>query len=97
MQEYSGRGDWSKVSIDRRCRIIASVAPLIAEEGERWTELCQSEQRVDPVETITGELFPLCAGAEIHRQRRAETAACSPAWLARASSLVMGRSQRNSA
>ncbi len=30
-------------------------------QGTTWTRLCQSAQRVDPVETITAELLPLCA------------------------------------
>lgn len=88
MQEYIGHGNWSKVSIDRRCQIIASAAPAIAMSGETWTRLCQSPQRVDPVETITGELFPLCSalkfigrqGPRLLRKRRLGWRG-RPAWL----------------
>lgn len=54
-------GDWSKTAVNQRCRVIASVASWIAENGENWTRYCKSAQRIDPVETITGELFPLCS------------------------------------
>lgn len=37
------------------------MAARIAEASEELTRLCASDQRTDPVETITAELLPLCA------------------------------------
>ena len=88
MHKYSGGGSWSKVRLKRRCRIVASVAARIAEDGATWTRLCESAQRVDPVETITAELLPLCSalkfvgdkGPGLLRTRRLG-ASGRPAWL----------------
>jgi aldehyde dehydrogenase (NAD+) len=71
-----------------RCRIVASVAARIADDGATWTKLCESAQRVDPVETITAELLPLCSalkfvgekGPGLLRTRRLG-ASGRPAWL----------------
>ena len=40
---------------------MASAAPRVVEAAEELTRLCAGQQRTDPVETITGELIPLCA------------------------------------
>ncbi len=88
MQEYSGGGSWSKVPLKQRCRVVASVAAQIADDGATWTRLCESAQRVDPVETITAELLPLCSalkfvgdkGPGLLRTRRLG-ASGRPAWL----------------
>ena len=88
MQEYNEPRDWSKVSIDQRCRTIASVAAVVAQQGATWTRLCQSRQRVDPVETIAAELLPLCSalkfigrqGPRLLRTRRLGWAG-RPLWL----------------
>ena len=88
MQQYSECEVWSNLTASDRCRIVATVAFDLADDAETWTRLCQSEQRVDPVETITAELLPLCAalkflgryGPGILRTRRYGRKG-RPAWL----------------
>ena len=55
------RSDWQSVEASQRCSIVAKVAAEIAADSQNLIDLCASPWRVDPVETITAELFPLCA------------------------------------
>lgn len=41
---------------------MASVASQVVLRGDALIAACESDWRPDPVETITGELLPLCAG-----------------------------------
>ncbi|TVP95222.1 MAG: aldehyde dehydrogenase family protein [Planctomycetaceae bacterium] len=52
---------WADLSAARRCRIVASARRKIAGSAEEFIRRCENEQRTDPVETLTGELFPLCS------------------------------------
>lgn len=58
--EYSPRSPWAEASHRQRCRTVARAAGEIAARAETLVRLCESEQRVDPVETIASELIPLC-------------------------------------
>lgn len=60
-REYSEQGQWTELTVSRRCRVIASVAAKIAEASDALTTACASDQRVDPVETISAELLPMCS------------------------------------
>ncbi|QDT04664.1 Betaine aldehyde dehydrogenase [Rubripirellula lacrimiformis] len=52
---------WASVPLNRRCQVVAAAAGKLAEATDELTLLCQSDQRTDPVETITAELLPLCS------------------------------------
>jgi acyl-CoA reductase-like NAD-dependent aldehyde dehydrogenase len=51
---------WSQQTIRARCRTIAATRHHIAGMAERLVALAENAQRVDPVETISAELIPLC-------------------------------------
>lgn len=53
--------DWSRRSVASRCRTVARAAQFIAESADALIDHCASDQRTDPVETVTAELLPLCA------------------------------------
>ena len=55
------RSNWQSLESYQRCSVIAKVASHIAADSQSLIDLCASPWRVDPVETITAELFPLCA------------------------------------
>tara|TARA_R110002073_G_scaffold7747_4_gene43658 strand:+ start:6689 stop:8119 length:1431 start_codon:yes stop_codon:yes gene_type:complete len=69
---------WIELTIRQRCKTVAATRFSIARHVEDFTRLCASEQRTDPLETVTAELFPLCdalhylgrKGAAILRARR---------------------------
>lgn len=68
--------------------MIGRVAAAIAARAEELTELSCTAQRVDPVETITGELLPTCSALRFIARRgskvlrtRAYGALGRPAWL----------------
>lgn len=52
---------WASESVAFRCRQVAKVAGELARSADPLIDLCRSDWRVDPVETVTAELFPLCA------------------------------------
>ena len=88
MQQYSDGDSWKSLATKKRCDLVAGVASKIVEAADDLTQLCSSDQRTDPVETIAGELLPLCSGlkfigrsgAEILRARRVGMTG-RPAWL----------------
>lgn len=61
MRECSANNAWSNVDLARRCRRVAAVAAVIADQADEWIRLAASPQRTDPVETISAELLPLCS------------------------------------
>lgn len=71
MSQYSGHAEWRSVAVNRRCRIVANVAAKIAEAADDLTRLCSSDQRIDPVETISAELLPLCGALRFIGRRGA--------------------------
>lgn len=87
--------DWPTLSNKQRCRIVGRVAGELCERSDQLIEACQSDQRVDPVETITAELIPLASamkwiekhGPKTLKPRRAGIAG-RPAWLVGVRSLV---------
>lgn len=52
---------WTDLSSRQRCRIVASARRNFARAAEEFVRLCASDQRTDPIETLSGELFPLCS------------------------------------
>lgn len=52
-----------------RCRMISAVAAEICDRSQALIEACASDQRTDPVETITSELLPLCAALKFIGRR----------------------------
>ncbi|WP_235033136.1 aldehyde dehydrogenase family protein [Rubripirellula obstinata] len=56
--------NWQDLETAQRCRIIGDVASHIAADSQNLIDLCASPWRVDPVETITAELFPLCGAMQ---------------------------------
>ncbi|TWU48851.1 NADP-dependent glyceraldehyde-3-phosphate dehydrogenase [Rubripirellula tenax] len=93
MQHRTELNPWgettTKAATKTRCRVIASVAHQLASATTEFTRLCASDQRCDPVETITSELLPLCAalrwigrsGPRVLSPRRVGFAG-RPMWLA---------------
>lgn len=71
-QHYSDFDDWRSLPLRHRCGIVAATEGKIAEAAEELTRLCNSQQRVDPVETITAELLPLCAALRFIKRRGAK-------------------------
>lgn len=79
---------WQALGHRRRCRIVASARHEIAAACDEFVALGRSPSRPDPVETVTGELIPLCAalqfigrqGPSILRTRR-EGMLGRPIWL----------------
>ena len=86
--KYSGSVPWQSLSTRQRCRIVASARPRVVEVADRLADACASDQRTDPVETLSSELLPLCSalrrigrqGPRILRTRRAGLLG-RPAWL----------------
>lgn len=80
--------EWRGLGHRRRCNIVAAVRHEIAEISDELVGLCQSPQRVDPVETVSSELIPLCAalkfvgrcGPSILRSKRVGPIG-QPIWL----------------
>ena len=78
MPQYSDQGKWELLSAKQRCAIVGRVAAQIADVANELASLSLSDQRKDPVETITAELLPLCSalrfisrrGGKILRDRR---------------------------
>lgn len=87
-EKYSGSADWRSLSIRRRCKIVAAARSWIVDATDQLAEACASDQRTDPVETISAELMPLCSalsrigrrGPSILRTRRFGVLG-RPAWL----------------
>ena len=52
---------WRETETRDRCRKVSAARHQIARQAERLIAACANAQRTDPVETLTGELFPLCA------------------------------------
>lgn len=84
----SHSSDWESQPLRHRCRTIGKVAAAIAKRAEDLTALSLTDQRLDPVETITAELLPTCSALRfIGRQgsrvlrTRAYNALGRPAWL----------------
>ncbi len=84
----SPSNDWESRPLRQRCRLIGRVAAAIAARAEELTELSCTDQRVDPVETITAELLPTCSALRFIARRghkvlrpRAYNALGRPAWL----------------
>ncbi len=44
-----------------RCKRIAKVAAQFADNADEWTRLCRRSWRENSLETISGELLPLCS------------------------------------
>ncbi|MGI9468834.1 MAG: aldehyde dehydrogenase family protein [Rubripirellula sp.] len=84
----SSASDWESQPLRQRCRLIGKVAAAIAARAAELTALSSTDQRVDPVETITAELLPTCSalrfigrrGSKVLRSR-AYNALGRPAWL----------------
>lgn len=53
--------NWRNWDRNRRCRVVAAARHEITANAAALIKACASAQRPDPVETLTGELFPLCA------------------------------------
>ena len=60
---------WSHQSLAERCRIVGRAAAEICKISDDLIETCRSDQRTDPVETITGELLPLCGSLRYVKRR----------------------------
>jgi aldehyde dehydrogenase (NAD+) len=95
MGQYSVRDNWQSLAAKRRCRIVAGVAAKITEAAEELTQLCASDQRTDPLETIAAELLPLCSGLRFIGRRGAKILGAKrygmlgrPVWLWGVSSVV---------
>ena len=69
MPEYSASNDWSTRTTRQRCEIVGRAAATLCAAAEELIGLAQSEQRVDPVETIAAELVPLCDALKFIRKR----------------------------
>jgi len=54
------QSEWQLRSPRQRCRLISRVRYAIVDAADSLIQFCTSAQRTDPVETITGELIPLC-------------------------------------
>ena len=52
---------WKSVNHQTRCRVIGAVRNRISAACDDLVELCKSEQRTDPRETVSSELMPLCS------------------------------------
>ncbi len=84
----SSASDWESRTLRQRCQIVGRVAAAIAARAQELTELSSTDQRVDPVETITAELLPTCSalgfigrrGSKV-LQTRTYNALGRPAWL----------------
>lgn len=72
MEKYSAKSSWQTLPTRDRCRIVGSAAATIAEAAEELMDLCRSDQRGDPVETLAAELMPLCGALRFIRRRGAK-------------------------
>ena len=52
---------WNACSHRQRCKVVAKARHEIAAMAERLVELCTTDQRPEPVETVSAELLPLCS------------------------------------
>lgn len=52
---------WRVRSHRQRCQVVSRVRHEIAAVAERLVELCTTDQRPEPVETVSAELLPLCS------------------------------------
>jgi aldehyde dehydrogenase (NAD+) len=68
-QTQSPSDRWKRLSAKQRCRIVAAVAAQVCERSGELIEACASDQRTDPVETVTGELLPLAAALKFLGKR----------------------------
>lgn len=88
MSSDSSRSRWSDLPVKHRCRVVASASARLCDVSQDLIDACTSEQRVDPVETITSEMLPLSAalrfigrrGPRILKPRRLGMRD-RPAWL----------------
>lgn len=69
MEVCSTVSEWAALTTEQRCRRVAKVATTITEAAEELVSLCQSEQRVDPADTLGAELVPFCAALKFLGQR----------------------------
>jgi len=53
--------DWNGRSHRQRCKVVASARHRIVALAEKFVQLCSSDQRRDPAETVSAELIPLCS------------------------------------
>lgn len=60
---------WRNWDLSRRCRFVAAARHEITANADALIDACRTAQRIDPVETLTGELFPLCAALKFIGQR----------------------------
>ncbi|QDV86372.1 aldehyde dehydrogenase family protein [Planctomycetes bacterium TBK1r] len=86
---------WQQLSSQKRCQIVGSVAAALCDRSDELIQACSSDQRTDPVETITSELLPLCAALRFLAKRGAKILAPRrvgmwrrPAWLIGVHSVV---------
>jgi aldehyde dehydrogenase (NAD+) len=54
---------WRDMPIQKRSRIAANVAHLLAEDCDRWLERLASPLRTDPIVSLAGEILPLADAA----------------------------------
>lgn len=53
--------DWNGRSHRQRCKVVARTRHRIVALAEKFVQLCSSDQRRDPAETVSAELIPLCS------------------------------------
>ena len=87
-QTGSATGRWQQLGHRQRCKIVGRARQGIAAACDELSTLCESGQRTDPIETVSGELIPLCAAIDFIRRRGAgilRTRTCGwlgrPVWL----------------
>lgn len=88
MPQSRDSSDWRSLTTKKRCAVIGRVASEISDASTSLTKLSRSPQRVDPVETITAELLPLCSALRFIQKHGAKTlrdqrfgAIGRPGWL----------------
>jgi acyl-CoA reductase-like NAD-dependent aldehyde dehydrogenase len=88
LEQYSNSLNWASLPTKIRCRRVAGVAAEIAVAADELVQLCTSDQRTDPAETIAAELLPLCSGLRFIGRRGAKILQSQrygvvgrPAWL----------------
>ncbi|MDG2222588.1 MAG: aldehyde dehydrogenase family protein [Rubripirellula sp.] len=69
MTDCSTLSKWATLTTEQRCRRVAKAATTITEAAEELVSLCESEQRVDPADTLGAELVPFCAALKFIGQR----------------------------
>lgn len=60
---------WADVPTGRRCRVVGNAAAQFSLAAEELVRLAESEQRVDPVETLAAELLPFCDALKLISKR----------------------------